>query len=183
MELTYRQKQIHERALKIVGRYFEIEADLIDILQEVEQSKLYRRLDKRSLFKYATDILKLSDSVAYSFIAVARKSRQVPALKTAIATKVISVSKASKIVAHLTCESAKELIHLAATKSAREVEAEIAKRHPGVLQPDRVRYVSEDRVELTITMSGSDLMNLNAWLRLRRRKEKFCRKVSWWLWR
>jgi hypothetical protein len=65
MELTYKQKQIHERAMTIVGRYFEVEVDLIDILQEVERSKLYRRFDKRSLFKYATDILKLSDAVAY----------------------------------------------------------------------------------------------------------------------
>jgi hypothetical protein len=176
MELTYRQTQIHERALKIVGRYFEVEADLIDVLQEAEQSKLYRRLDKRSLFKYATDILKLSDAVAYSFIAVARKAKEVPALKTAIAGKIISVSKANKVVAHLTSENANELIHLAATKSVREVEAEIAKRHPGISKPDRVKYINEDRVELTITISSSDLTNLERVASLEAQKGKMLPK-------
>lgn len=130
MELTYRQKQLHQQALNVVAKYFEAEAQLIDILHQVEESKLYRRLNQRSLFKYATNILKLSESVAYSFITVSRKANQVPQLKTAIAEKIISVSKANKIVAHLTKENADELIQLTSKKSAREVEAEMARRYP-----------------------------------------------------
>ena len=95
---SHLSKEIHKRALEIASQYRRAEIDLIEILEKVDRHKVYRRYDCSSLFKYATDVLKLSESVAYIFINVARKSRQVPQLKEEIRRGNISVSKAKKIV-------------------------------------------------------------------------------------
>lgn len=101
-------QNIHERALEVVGRYLRSETEVITILQELDAGKKYLEKDCRSLFEYATRFLKLSEAVAYTFINVGRKAKEVPALQTAIESKEITVSTARKIASVINAENSTE---------------------------------------------------------------------------
>jgi hypothetical protein len=74
-------KSIHEKALQVARRYKQSEVELIEIIQQADQHRVHYTLGYSSLFIYVTCGLGLSEEVAYTFIKVARKAREVPALK------------------------------------------------------------------------------------------------------
>ena len=102
---------------------------------------------------YATKILGLSEPVAYSFIAVSRKSLKVPQLKAAIQARQLSVSKASRIISTLRSENAEELISFAQTHTTRQIDFEIARRNPHAAKRDRIKPLSGDLIEITVKVS------------------------------
>ena len=73
--------QLHERAVELSREHRRIEFALVEVLQKIENCRMYRTFGCTSLFKYAVDILGLSESVAYAFIGVARKAAAVPELQ------------------------------------------------------------------------------------------------------
>src|SRR5947208_1705915 len=89
--------QVHTRALEIVRQYKKVESELLDILQKIDETKVFLKLGYTSLFDYSVKALGLTESVAYGFISVARKSRAIPQLKEAISRGDLTVSKATKI--------------------------------------------------------------------------------------
>lgn len=78
------QIQIHKRALEIVGNFKKAEADLIDIMQKADEHKVYLGFECKNLHEYSMKVLKLSESIAFNFIVVARKAKEVPELKAII---------------------------------------------------------------------------------------------------
>ncbi len=134
--LTSQQRAIHDRAKRIAADYLKSEFDLIEILDQVEKSRLFRKLDCSSLFQYATQLLGLSESVAYSLITIMRKSREIPELKN------IAISKASRIVSVISSENATEWIEFAGSHSKREVEREIARRFPEKARHEKLKPIS-----------------------------------------
>jgi HNH endonuclease len=156
MPLNLKQKEIHERAL-VVGKNYQIaEVDMIQILQEVEAAQIHKSLGLSSLLKYALKYLKLSEPIALTFIAVARKCKTVPALKTAICEGILSASTANRLVSTITKENAAEIISFAANHTWRETEREIANRNPRAAHPDKVKMLGNGFVQLTITISETD---------------------------
>lgn len=123
-------QELHQRALEAAKRFFQAEADLLELLQEIDACKGFRNLGHTSLFSYAVNALKLSESTALNFINVARKAVQVPALKEAIQQGNLSVCKARKIVPVLTTQNQAEWIEKAKTLPTRKLEKEIAKVAP-----------------------------------------------------
>ena len=85
--LSSSQVKIHERAVSLSREYSRLERELVEVLREVDKSRLFRRLNCRSLFGYATKLLGLSEAVAYSFINVARKTAVVADLREAIESR------------------------------------------------------------------------------------------------
>lgn len=151
--LTPKQNVIHQRAVELSRQHTIVEASLVDTLISVEQTRLYKRLNKSNLFRYVVDILKLSEPVAYGLVAVANRSRQIPALKKAIAEHQLTVSMATRILSALTPENAAELVAFARTHSQRQIDFEVAKRNPRAAPRDKVKPLSEDLVQVTITVS------------------------------
>jgi HNH endonuclease len=159
MKLTFAQKEIHERAL-VVGKKYQIaEAEMIQILQEVEAAQIQKSLGLSSLLKYAIQYLKLSEPIALAFIAVARKCKTVPALKAAIQEGKISASTANRLASTITKENASELISYAANHTWRETEREVANRNPRAAHPDKVKMLGNGLVQLTITISEEGYAN------------------------
>ena len=78
------QEEIHSQAVAVSQRYRKNESELIEIIQKVEEHRVFLKYGYSSLFIYVTGELKLSESVAYNLIAVARKAREVPELKNKI---------------------------------------------------------------------------------------------------
>src|SRR4051812_21874326 len=105
--------QIHQKALEIVGRFKKAEADLLEILQQADEYRVFLKFDCKNLYEYAMKRLNLSESVAFNFIVVARKAKEVPALKDAIASGALSVSKARKITAVLNKDNQAQWLQMA----------------------------------------------------------------------
>ena len=78
--LTPTQTRIHESALRLAREHRRIEIELLEALTRVESEGVFRALGYSSLFVYAVRALRLTGSVGYSFITVARKAQKVPAL-------------------------------------------------------------------------------------------------------
>lgn len=150
--MTTREERLHLRALELSRQHRKLESQMIQILQEIEISKLHRKMGYTSLFKYACDELGLNEPIAFSFISVARTAYSVPALQQALQDERISVSRASRIVSAIDNENACELIEFATTHSMRETDFEVARRNPRVSR-DRMRVLSEDRVEISVSVS------------------------------
>ncbi len=161
MTFNLKQQAIHERAIQICSQYFRAEADIITILIEAEREKVDRASGKNSLFQYSVDALRLTESVAYAFIAVARKSAQIPALLEAISANKITMSKASRMVSVLDEDNADDLITFASERTSRELDFEVARRNPRARQFDRAKPISGDLVEVMITMTVAEYEELN----------------------
>jgi 5-methylcytosine-specific restriction endonuclease McrA len=94
-----------------------------------------------------------SEAISYALISIARKSREVPVLRSSG----LSVSKASRIVSILNRDNASELIRFAKTHTSKQIEAEVARRNPKAASRDRVKMISGDTAQLTITVSAEFL--------------------------
>ena len=158
--LTAEHESLHQRALGLASKHRAVEAALVRALIEIDRLKLYLPLGYPSLFQYAVDALKMSESVAYAFILVARKARSVPALAAALDGERLSVAKASRVASALNAGNAESLIEFAATHTARETEREAAKLNPRSRKRDSVREVDGEMVEIRIQIPKDALADL-----------------------
>ena len=83
-----------------------------------------------------------------------------PELRSAIAGGELSPAKASRLVSTIKSENAHELIAFAKEHNSREIDFEVRKRNPLTRKPDRYRVLSQDQVEVTITLSRSEFSQL-----------------------
>ena len=150
-----RIQDIHKKAVEIAGRFRQVEADLISILQEVEETRAFIKLGYTSLFSYCVQGLRLSESVASNFVTVSRKAREIPMLQSAIREGLLGVSKARKITSVLTTENQEEWLKKAQIFSSRQLEQEVAKVFPQMAVSERLKFVAEDRLELRMGISKS----------------------------
>src|SRR3954470_1217263 len=103
-------EQIHERALEVAARYKRREAELVDVIQQVEEHRVFVRLGCSSLFKYVVGKLGLSKDVAYPLITIARAARRVPELKSKLQSGAMTMSNARRVAAVITPENQSEWI-------------------------------------------------------------------------
>ncbi len=143
---------LHEKALACVKQYQKSEKALIDVLTEIDLHKSYLLFGVSSLFRYCVECLGLSESETYRFTQVTRKSYEAPALKQAIGSGILTVSKASRIAPVITKETQECWIKKAATLTQKEIEREVAKQRPQALRKDRFKVLNEDFSELRLTI-------------------------------
>jgi len=152
--------EIHQRGLAAVARFKSCEIELIEVLEQADRFRVHTAMGFSSLFVYATSGLGLSDEVAYIYINVARKAREVPALKEAIRAGAVSVSKAKRITPVLKPENQQHWIDLAARCSKRELEKLVATENPRAEIVEKANYVSRDRVQLQVGVSENFMIEL-----------------------
>ena len=152
--------QIHEKALELSRRYKKTESELIEILEQVENHKVYLHQGHSSLFQYGVQSLELSESVVYNLIAVMRKTKEVPALRTEIQNGNITLSNARKIAPVITPENQDEWLKKASELSQRELEKEVIKIRPQSAVAEKASYVTESRVKLEVGLFEKDMMSL-----------------------
>ena len=152
--------RIHGQALEVSAHYKRAEAELIEILQQVEKHRVFIRRGHSSLFSYVTKELGLSESTAYSLITVARKARQVPELKAEIRSGRMTLSNARRVASVLTAENKKDWIQAACELSSRQLEKEIVKVCPQEAIRERATYTSKDRVKLELGLSEREMLKL-----------------------
>jgi hypothetical protein len=150
-------RELDRRARAAARRYLGAEAELLGILQELDQAKGFRDFGHPSLMAYAVRELGLSEAVALNLINVARKAIHVPELKTAIETGGLSVPVARKIVPVVTSENQAEWIEKAKRLTTRELEREVARVRPELATPERIKYVSESRAAVSLGLDEAAL--------------------------
>jgi 5-methylcytosine-specific restriction endonuclease McrA len=158
--LTREQNEIHQYAIRLAKGRKDIDIKLIEVLQRVEAQNIHKKLEKRSLFVYATECLGLDKDVVYPLTTLARKSIEVPELKAAIKDNRVTVSKASRIVSGLNRDNAKELIEFASSHTRDEIDYEMACRNPRAKCRDRSKMIAEDVIEVKFTMSRATFEKL-----------------------
>ena len=127
--LTSYEQKLHDSAVETAQIYHDCEARLLVIIEEVDRLRLYGKFGLASTVLYAKKILNLTRSVSYSFQAVARKSREVPELMTAVQAG-LSISTAHKIVAQLSPANQAKWIEKAKTLPQHDLERELAMANP-----------------------------------------------------
>lgn len=130
-------EKIHQYALSASRNFKRAEAELLEALIQVESSRVFLMLGYSSLFSYAVQALGLSEAVAANAITVARKARELPALKKEIETGAIGISKAKKMVSVITIQNQDAWVLKAKTLSTRALEKEVARVNPQQVGPER----------------------------------------------
>ena len=146
-------QKIHHQAIQCARRFHRAESELLSILQQVDAQKVFRHLGYASLYVYATQGLKLSESSAYAFITVSRRATEVPELKKAIDQGVLTVSKAKRITSVIRPDNQQAWIRKASSLSQKDLEREVVKENPKQAVHEGLRPVARDRIELKVGIS------------------------------
>lgn len=158
------EQQIHRQAISLSKTFQSTQVQLIQVLQEIDQHKIFLKMGYTSLFAYALAELQLSESNCATFITVSRKAREVPLLQTEIGNGSLSVHKARRITPVLNKAISevelKTWIDKAKNLSKRELEHEVAKVLPQSLTPETYRYVAEERLYLKLGVSKETMDRL-----------------------
>ncbi len=149
-----------QKAVSKAKDFHRSEADLIDVLQEVDSQKTFLRYGCTSLHDYCVKLLKMSDDNTYNFVKIARKSKEVPELKEALRNQEITVSKARRIASVMTKDNSEHWLELAKTLPKPQLEKEVAKVAPKAATPEKAKYVSEDRLQINLGVSEKCMRRL-----------------------
>ncbi len=146
-------QELDTRARRIAKTYLCAESEIITVLQDFDRCRGYLHFGVTSLIGYTIEILKLSEGAASNLVTVARKSLEFPALKSAIEAGEVTVSKARKIASVLTKENQNLWIDLAKTSTSRVIEREVARANPQAAVPEKLKYKTAERLELSFGIS------------------------------
>lgn len=144
---------IHEKAVALAKEYEATESKLIEILQIVNQEKVYKKMGYTSLFNYAVDALELPPERVYQLNIVAKKCDEVPELKQAIDQGVLNVSRARRIASVIDRETSQDWIAKAATLTQRELEKEVARVNPKEALPERTKVLNATEAHISLCLS------------------------------
>jgi len=111
----------------LAQREREATVTLIVHLAELDQRRLYLAEGYPSLFKYCTDVLRLSEHATYNRIETARAVRQFPVLLEPLAAGWVTLFAVRLLPPHLTPKNHRDVLALARHRSKREIEELIAR--------------------------------------------------------
>jgi len=143
-------ERLHLKAKDSAGRYRRSETELLQVLGEIENLHGYLPLGFNSLFSYCVHYLGLSKAQSYSFMAVAKKGREIPEFKKAVESQDISFSHARKMISVINSENHKQWLAKAKSLPLKALEREIVKENPQPAVLERIRLVSENESELKV---------------------------------
>lgn len=131
-------EELLARLSGLVARSNATEAELLAVLAEVDERRLY--LPRRtSLWDYCLHDLGFSENAAGNRIAVARESRRFPRMLEMLREGRVHLSGLRMLCGHLTAEDGEALLAAAAGKTKREIEELLARRCPKPAVPDLIR--------------------------------------------
>src|ERR1700722_13053290 len=150
---------LHQEAIQISENLIKDEFLMIEILQRIDQKKVYKYLGFKSLFQYATIALKLSESRAYTFILVSRKAANLSKFQDALRSG-LNISQAKRITSVISTENQEHWLKLAKTLNQRSLERAVAKVNPKSAVEEGLRIISEDTLEFraAVTLNTEKLI-------------------------
>jgi 5-methylcytosine-specific restriction endonuclease McrA len=133
--------QIIKRLDALVQKERETTLEILRHLIEMDLRSLYLGRGYGSLFEYCTRHLGYSESAAGRRIKTARCIRDFPEIYEMLSKNELNISTVSKLAVTLTEENRHELLEEVRCRSARQVDAILARYRPMIKLRDRVRTV------------------------------------------
>ncbi len=169
---NFQRKEIDQKAVRIVSSIKCSEMELIQTLQQVESLRIFQDFGFTSLFAYCTERLGLSEDRACTYIGVARLSKEIPTVKTAIERNELSISNARKLFKVITPQNEKAWLETAKHSSTRELQVLIATERPEEKVKESVKPIAESLFELRCSLSSNGEKLLTRALDLLSSKER-----------
>ncbi|MFN2546389.1 MAG: hypothetical protein ABR567_03040 [Myxococcales bacterium] len=130
---------------ELVRRSCDVEADLLVLLGEIDERKLYLESAFSSMFTFCTRELGFSEAAAYNRIQVARAARKLPAIVEAVRAGRVHLTAVRLLTAHLTPENCDGLLAQATGKTKEEIAGLVAALAPQPPPPATIRKLPEPR--------------------------------------
>src|SRR5207244_1403052 len=130
---------------EVVRRSCIVEADLLGLLGEVDDRKLYLERAFPSMFAFCTRELGFSEGAAYNRILVARAARKLPALIDAVRAGRVHLAGLRLLAPHLTLENHEATLAKAAGRTKEEIAELVAALAPLPPPPAMIRKLPEPR--------------------------------------
>jgi hypothetical protein len=124
-------------------RSHEMDADLLLLLGEIDERRLYAERAFSSMFDFCTRELNFSEDVACNRIALAKLARRLPRVLDFVRDGRIHLSGLGLLAKHLTVDNAEEVLAAAAGKSKRNIEELVARIAPQPSVPPSIRRLPE----------------------------------------
>lgn len=160
------------RTDRLVKQETHITTAILHHLREIDDRKLYAEKNCDSLFTYCTRVLRYSESQAHRRITAARLLRQIPDLDKKIEDGRLTLSnivQAQSFFHHerragrpVPIERKTLILSKLEEKSSREAERILVAENPDgrPLRRESLRFITEDRAELKITLDLALLKKL-----------------------
>jgi hypothetical protein len=163
-----------ERTESLVAQERQILSHVLEHLREIDRRRLFSKLGYQSLFQYAVQRLKYSEDQAGRRVAAMRLVRELPEISKKIEDGTLTLSNIG-LACHLFRSEEKfqdikinradklELLTVLSGKTYREAQKIVIEKssEPETLRPDRVRVVSESKMEVRFVAEASLLEKLD----------------------
>ena len=129
------QNIIHEKLLELVKQERKLVSQILDLLQTVQDQKLYLSFGYVNLFEYLVRGLGYSESLAYQRKAALKICAELPEIKEKLnqgSLSLTTLARANKALHTKTIEEKRILISELENKSTREVDKILARTCPEV---------------------------------------------------
>ena len=153
---------LDEKAKGLAVNYLRTEGELLCLLVQMRQQKVFAELNYSGIFDYCEKALKLSSAQAFYFKTVAEKSEEVPQIKKAVAQGELTLSQARRIVPVVTQENHEQWIAKAKSLPQRELEREVTAVNPKARVQEKIRPVALELSELKVAIDRKTEDNLSA---------------------
>ncbi len=141
-------RELLRRLAELVKKDRSVEADLLAHLGEVEARHLYLAEGCSSMYDYCTEILHLSEWVAYFRLQTARAARKFPVILARLRRGEINLSGVKILAPQLTKENHVELLDRARHKNKLAIKELVADLAPKPDAPSVVRKLPEIRTPI-----------------------------------
>ena len=145
-------KSLHEKALLASQKFKHSEAELLAALIEIDTHRVFEKFGVTSTYSYCLKVLRLSEDQAYAFVKVARLSKAIPALQSAVESGRVNVSTLRKIAPVIKPDNQSEWLAKAEALPRRILEQEVARHAPQTRTPDRLKPLSAESTGLTCAL-------------------------------
>ncbi|MBW7877074.1 MAG: HNH endonuclease [Candidatus Cloacimonetes bacterium] len=145
---------IHQKLVQAVKNLRKNEAEILDLIAQADQTRDFLMLMQYpSLFSYCVKGIGLTDAEAYNFLALYKKSKEIPALTEAIQSGEVSVSKLRHICPVINQENQTLWIDKAKSETNKKLIDEVAKVSPYTKKREVVKPAGEGMKRLSLDVS------------------------------
>ena len=145
---------IHHKLVQAVKSLRKNEAEILDLIAQADQTKDFLMLVQYpSLFSYCVKEIGLTEAETCNFLALYKKSKEIPALTEAIQSGEVSVSKLRHVCPVITIENQNHWIEKAKTETNKNLIDEVAKTSPYTKRKTIVKPAGEGMKRLALDIT------------------------------
>lgn len=145
-------EKLHNQIIYLAREHRKTEAKLIDQLQRADELRLYLHRGHASLFRYVCDQLGFSEAMTSNLITVARKAREIPALKEEIRKGNLSVSKIRKVCPVIDKKNQEQWIAAVKSSTQKDLELMVAAVKIDHIPKSTMKAIARDTVRFSLDL-------------------------------